>query len=693
MNTYKDVSIMSIFEKYIEKSNDLISEVLEAAIETKDLNEFYKRIVKIGAKYTNAASCVIFVKEGIRSYKGWRLSIPEKAAAGKLAKKLQSEKANYYVPSRPYFTEEGLGKKYTYNYLRKKIMDDPSISEEDKSDLKKQKDNKDLMDWVREKYQKCVMDYIKAEGDEKFFELVEKGELPMGITAFAVKTGNSVVRNGTRVREHPEWRGSYEGKHSFCATYIAMPLKKDIEDPNEDAIGVIKVENKKFYENITSYERLEEMTNAEGFDVIDVNLMRLLTNSVMIAIEGFLLKKTETFKKLIGIDLLKKVVQLVPIQIDLVENQRLFGAINEFYNYNFKLIIGDIVGLEEIFNSIKNHLINLASSVDLNIVLKILKSVGKEFEEILGTDIKYREHFVHQYQVFLLGYYIINQFDPFKEELIGYVKNLNNLYGFKEVLQIWFIVSLFHDLGYVVGKMDKWLLKFLNRLQITSMKDDSNNRDNEISKLKEKLRKKITLIDINWSDLHLSLEKEKIIILSKLTNIFKSKRPEELSEILDDVFFDKHDHGLISGLSLIKILLSKKEDFDKEIIEEAGAAITLHTLNIIEKIYENDSKKLLTEDSPFAFLLIFCDHAQDFGRFQINAFEQQERCKLKDIKINNSDNEFIIELDYPKLEPDKITEIDSSLNRASLYWTTDNKFKFKIVCYQGNDYLGNYKFE
>lgn len=77
-----------------------------------------------------------------------------------------------------------------------------------------------------------------------------------------------------------------------------------------------------------------------------------------------------------------------------------------------------------------------------------------DFEDTLRLESGYREHFVHSYHTFLLGLYIIRQ--------LGLTKRFT-----KEDYKAWFLVSMYHDVGYPIQEMEEIAKKYLERLNMS----------------------------------------------------------------------------------------------------------------------------------------------------------------------------------------------------------------------------------
>ncbi|MEM3525913.1 MAG: GAF domain-containing protein [Candidatus Jordarchaeaceae archaeon] len=240
------------------------------------------------------------------------------------------------------------------------------------------------------------MDVIE-ERKHNLQELVESGKLPMGITAYVVKTGNPVILCKEEVREHPEWRGSYEGAHEICTSVVEVPLQTH----DGKRYGVVKIENHINSDSVTEFEKLKDPNiKIFCFDKLHMELLRILADSVLNAIKN-VLYRAETYKKIFGAELLRKIDKLGVSNSNV--NQCILERLKEFYNI-LKIGIEDIAEIDEIYKKVSKVVSDIANILGLQSCLKIMANVGAAFEPLLGTDVRYREHFVHQFQVFLLGY-------------------------------------------------------------------------------------------------------------------------------------------------------------------------------------------------------------------------------------------------------------------------------------------------
>lgn len=221
------------------------------------------------------------------------------------------------------------------------------------------------------------------------------------------------------------------------------------------------------------------------------------------------------------------------------------------------------------------------------------------FEKILfQSSIDYRGHYVHQFDVFLLGYYILNKIletdNPTAQK---YTTSSNPNFT-------WMLAATFHDMGYPIEQIDTWFSAFLK----TFLKVDAVYPI-EIEKI-------LTPVFFDYltyiSEKHYSLTIEPIA-------------PSGHSPIRDWKFHSilqtnlrKKNHGVVSSLLLIHSFLTQEKiarsrhwflnTFPCEILP-ACHAIALHSLE-----FEGEESEISLSRCPYAFLLVLCDALQDWQR-------------------------------------------------------------------------------
>jgi hypothetical protein len=253
------------------------------------------------------------------------------------------------------------------------------------------------------------------------------------------------------------------------------------------------------------------------------------------------------------------------------------------------------------------HLWNISSS-------KHLFKVFRDFERVF-TIFEKKGHFIHTFEVFLLGWTLIsllikkNGAEVFESNKIIY----NNLFD------AWLFTSTAHDLGYsfqFANKLAKKLSELYQKLHMS-----------KISEMYLKISKenyKIILQDsLLYVDAYYQKEKKfkKVEIESLILNGIESSIHGDHNDALEIQEFLKKEnsHGYISALifcrtyieylSKMKKWMSEKEAWRAEIMNLAAASIALHTISEKDFI-----RKIDFYSNPMAYLLLLIDNLQDWNR-------------------------------------------------------------------------------
>lgn len=262
-------------------------------------------------------------------------------------------------------------------------------------------------------------------------------------------------------------------------------------------------------------------------------------------------------------------------------------------------------------------------------------------EGALQSLLDYREHFIHPFHVFCLGFVILRKW---KEEKWPGLFDIMNMEKEDEtcILRKWFVASIYHDVGYPSEKFEA-LVKEIFKESI----------DREIRG------------QFDWCSILLANENlENIDKLSKLF-IEKSKYKKE-AEIFKKWFVKQlveiHDHGALTALMLLNNAKIRWESKDLPMVMEAALAIALHNWKRDPKNPpEFDLGQLPVENYPLAFFLDYCDTAQEWGRKAL-----LELVKEEDIQVT-----------VPKLpEPDRRLD-EISISSQSTIVTIKYEFRYE----------------
>lgn len=310
--------------------------------------------------------------------------------------------------------------------------------------------------------------------------------------------------------------------------------------------------------------------------------------------------------------------------------------------------------------------------------------IYRKFEPMLFKGSHYRDHFIHQYLVFLTGLPIINQFSP------DIRCNLSRIDGVTEKLidveKSWLLASTYHDISYPIQRFEDWLkLFFIDFLNIET-----------------------NLIYINMSQI--LLEKDYLLNFQRLSDflyrLYKKIYPVLKKDYLDRLCMENflgRNHGIFSSLILLDkydICLGpgsekySQNTFLSQVLPSA-AAIALHDSNVWGK---EITSHIVFEKDPITFLLIYCDTVQEWGRpLPCNIQQSPYVPLMTDYKINNQ--RVSITLTYDVVEEVKLngttsTNFDSKKEAISSLFSKlkSSSVRFEIVLKSTDKDFGYDKF-
>lgn len=218
-----------------------------------------------------------------------------------------------------------------------------------------------------------------------------------------------------------------------------------------------------------------------------------------------------------------------------------------------------------------------------------------DVEEVLYTIPRYRDHFLHQLKVYLLGFCIVNQLSR-RHTLV------NTRLGSRNAMKLWFITSVFHDLGYPFEKIRAWLNGFVLGVLRSPVEADSVDS--------------LVPMEFNWGALfgrrynwyHLERIADTICRMYKPDD--RRARAELVVGLAQHVA-EKPDHGLFSSLILQNFLRERLRD---EEVDPVAVAVCLHNEAVNRVVRMALGGQLTFAQDPLSFLLMFCDTAQEWGR-------------------------------------------------------------------------------
>ncbi len=263
-----------------------------------------------------------------------------------------------------------------------------------------------------------------------------------------------------------------------------------------------------------------------------------------------------------------------------------------------------------------------------NETAKLFDSFNK-IEPVLKSIPRYRDHFVHPFQVFLMGSLVIDAnyslFHKLHDQRFG--KCQADSLDFS-----WLVCSTFHDIGYPVQLYEAFSKKFFS--------DFLQTEDSPVLIQTEKIlfaEGNLNYVD-NLAGLYIHYKGTKGQWIYNSTYSMDSDLRKIRNNMISEI--QQRNHGLISSLSLLRKVLAEdfaKKDLDNYLagrystdIFPAALAMALHDEHMLVKL----GTPLVFEEMPLAFLLVYCDLVQESGRS-----EEAEIVELKDFICKQGNTE------------------------------------------------------
>ncbi|MGD0277362.1 MAG: hypothetical protein ABSB79_15130 [Syntrophales bacterium] len=261
-------------------------------------------------------------------------------------------------------------------------------------------------------------------------------------------------------------------------------------------------------------------------------------------------------------------------------------------------------------------------------------------KKILSSIPYYRDHFVHQFIVFLLGAVILDRLNNLPDLAKCYpaYRNLQEEKKKAKIEHAWVMTSLFHDVAYPLQTSNKW---FWDIIRAFIGEDSCHPMRN--------LPVDTVLYNPDYID-----------SIDQLVSFHRrlGRDENELRRVIMDILRDKDgkgtglDHGIMGAL-----LLLGNSRFDFEVVAPAASAIALH--NKLSDIASVD--KIHFEKHPLAFILIYCDLLHEWAR-DVDEDEDEivpgsEFPRLKD---------FVITATFDELPTQGISEMDLEAIRQGM---------------------------
>lgn len=303
----------------------------------------------------------------------------------------------------------------------------------------------------------------------------------------------------------------------------------------------------------------------------------------------------------------------------------------------------------------------------------------RRFEQVWeASGVRFRDHFFHSFQDFLLGCLVIDAFRPtfesFLHDAFPSTSDMSPEY-------IWLLVALYHDVGYLTQRGDEVLAaRFGAGATINPL---TGEREAALAE------QEVALKDRLWQN-HALNRRAITSLYDHLTqsNLIGEWLPDTLSQpahhSLDEAFrrsfLSQQSHGAASAFRLLADIseyLGKAGTADKPFLQRhvylAALSIPFHDWHVRRELVAEGMMQLTTSRFPFASLLTFIDSIQD-DRRDPKEPPVAERDALEGLSI---DGDYVVaHIDTSRLSPEFRQEKQKEI-RGVLSFLDQDGLKFR----------------
>jgi|GEM_PF-4162085 len=241
----------------------------------------------------------------------------------------------------------------------------------------------------------------------------------------------------------------------------------------------------------------------------------------------------------------------------------------------------------------------------------------ESFERFLRAAGK-RDHFVHQFEVFLLGWALLDH----------YFSLINDRNDLKDKFHWWLITSLSHDIGYPIKSSYEIIS------QLAKLYDNPNTT--KLSEAFSKYKDDIKAIVYAKDEYVIDAKNDTVDIINKsLQDLFQNF--EDTDDLVNKLKCNL-DHGYNSALLLFDNLIDsakEQELIQNQLATWTSGAIAIH--NLCHKKCGKFVEKINIEMNPFAYILYITDCLQEWER-PANIDDDYPQFILDDFYISRENN-------------------------------------------------------
>jgi hypothetical protein len=445
------------------------------------------------------------------------------------------------------------------------------------------------------------------------------------------------------------WPYQWNDTEKKCHSIFHYPIRTKKEgEKNNRCLGVLKLENKKQISGLP--------VESGGFTDQDKFIIELFSSTIgMLLRESYLdYGKPYSPAQLFGEPVLKMIQDVVDkLSKSQDEGKLIANKLNEFCT-EMDQRKADFRTIMDYSNSVIHTATHIGEVFGLADITKKLLTGLQDYEIVLKNIPKYRHHFVHQFNVFLLGLCIIMKNEAIRNKLKA--KN-------PQFLRDWFLTSMFHDVGLPVEKLHAAFQGFIKTSLHVSEHVSIPSIPYTIVSIEEYHRV--------YEDLRKAMvEALQFKMASCDANEIRKKAEEVIHLFAHPSGKDPylHNHSFISAAMLLRELLKTK--IPQNDASRIVTAILFHEVSLHQTFYvaikgnKNHitivERALSLENNPLLYLLGICDTIQNWGRPEAGgfitsaAFDDSISITVVDFKADNE--KIMVQLNYSK-EPKNWPEI------------------------------------
>ena len=307
-----------------------------------------------------------------------------------------------------------------------------------------------------------------------------------------------------------------------------------------------------------------------------------------------------------------------------------------------------------------------------------------EFEQLLyGSSRYYRDHVVHVFRTWLSGVTLLirdtgNGAGEYLNSIKIHENDFEGELSPREILSMWTIIALTHDLGYplhtakqIIDKTHSMVSTFISNPDISmdfSFRGVQNYMNDFIIRLMSSKMIKYKTEEIIKGD-------ETVI-----NQLFAARlQPKYYFKFQKSL--ERNSHGILSTLIIYKLLTfflesdyNINEDYTFTLEDQRQFYIRREILRAIASHTCDDIYQLYT--TSFSFLLRVCDDTQEWGRKNITELyaDSAREYELKDIALyydaNAEQNVCIIDETFAINDKDEIISLINEMRKQSLTYVT-----------------------